>query len=969
MPGDFLDPQERINLSPEIGDETKTTTCYMCACRCGIKVHLREGEIRYIEGNKDHPINKGVLCGKGSAGIMQHYSPARLTKPLRRVGERGSGEFEEIEWEEALTIVADRMKKIRADDPKKLAFFTGRDQSQALTGWWASQFGTPNHAAHGGFCSVNMAAAGLYSIGGSFWEFGEPDWERTEYFMMFGVAEDHDSNPIKMGLSTLKARGAKFVSVNPVKTGYSAIADEWVGVRPGSDGAFVLALIHELLHADKIDLDYLVRYTNAHWLVIQDAGAADDGLFARGADGQPLCWDQNTGQVADARLAGVAPAVVGEYTLEDGRKAVPSFQLMADRYMDMNYGPDAAALKSGVAANHIRRIAAELAEAAFEKEIVLDVEWTDWAGRKQDKMIGRPVAMHAMRGISAHSNGFHTCRAIHLLQMLLGTIDVPGGFRYKPPFPRPCPPPQKPAGRPDQVNANTPLPGPPLGFPTGPEDLLVDADGKPQRIDKAFSWEAPISAHGMMHMVITNAWKGDPYPIDTLFMFMANMAWNSSMNTSGVIDMLTDRNTETGDYKIPFIVYSDAFWSETVPYCDIILPDTTYLERWDAVSMLDRPICSADGPADAIRQPVVEPDRDVRAFQTVLIDLGTRIGLPGLTNEDGSAKYPGGYPDYLVNHERMPGIGSLAGWRGENGDSHGTGAVNPNQLDRYIENGCFWSHEFPENQRYFKHANRDYLEYAASMGWIGSSDQIVLQVYSEPMQKFRLAALGHGDITPPDEHKARVAGYFDPLPTWYRPFESQDGGEDEFPFFAITQRPMAMYHSWGSQNAWLRQIHTSNRLYMNRFQAELEGIEDDDWVWVISHHSRIKVQVRLMEGVERNTVWTWNAIGKRSGAWNLDPDAPEAKKGFLLNHVISELLPPKESGYRYSNSDPVTGQAAWYDLRVRIEKAPAETGAEEETSLPQFDTLPSTNDASVTQRILRYGARFKPKRPGRGDNT
>jgi anaerobic selenocysteine-containing dehydrogenase len=969
MPGDFLDPQERIDLSPIIGDETKTTTCYMCACRCGIKVHLREGEIRYIEGNKDHPINKGVLCGKGSAGIMQHYSPARLTKPLRRVGERGSGEFEEIEWEEALTIVADRMKKIRADDPKKLAFFTGRDQSQALTGWWASQFGTPNHAAHGGFCSVNMAAAGLYSIGGSFWEFGEPDWELTEYFMMFGVAEDHDSNPIKMGLSTLKARGAKFVSVNPVKTGYSAIADEWIGVRPGSDGAFVLALIHELLHADKIDLDYLVRYTNAPWLVIKDPGADDDGLFARGADGEPLCWDQNTGQIADARIAGVAPAVVGEYTLDDGRTAVPSFLLMADRYMDMNYGPEAAALKSGVAANHIRRIAAELAEAAFEKEIVLDVEWTDWAGRKQDKMIGRPVAMHAMRGISAHSNGFHTCRAIHLLQMLLGTIDVPGGFRYKPPFPRPCPPPQKPAGRPDQVNANTPLPGPPLGFPTGPEDLLVDADGTPQRIDKAFSWEAPISAHGMMHMVITNAWKGDPYPIDTLFMFMANMAWNSSMNTFGVMDMLTDRNEETGEYKIPFIVYSDAFWSETVPYCDIILPDTTYLERWDAVSMLDRPICSADGPADAIRQPVVEPDRDVRPFQTVLIDLGARIGLPGLTNEDGSPKYPGGYSDYLVNHERMPGIGTLAGWRGENGDSHGTGAVNPNQLDRYIENGCFWSHEFPENQRYFKHANRDYLEYAASMGWIGSSDQIVLQVYSEPMQRFRLAARGHGDITPPDEHKARVEAYFDPLPTWYRPFESQDGGEDKYPFFAITQRPMAMYHSWGSQNAWLRQIHTSNRLYMNRFQAELEGIEDDDWIWVISHHSRIKVQVRLMEGVERNTVWTWNAIGKRSGAWNLDPDSPEAKKGFLLNHVISELLPPKESGFRYSNSDPVTGQAAWYDLRVRIEKAEAE----EEITLPQFDAQPSTNNASVGQRILRYGARFKPKRPAKnpakGDNS
>jgi anaerobic selenocysteine-containing dehydrogenase len=962
MPGDFLNPQDHVELSPVIADETKTTTCYMCACRCGIKVHLRDGQIRYIEGNRDHPVNKGVLCGKGSAGIMQHYSPARLKKPLRRKGERGSGEFEEIEWDEALEIVAARFRKIRAEDPKKLAFFTGRDQSQALTGWWASQFGTPNHAAHGGFCSVNMAAAGLYTIGGSFWEFGEPDWDRTEYFMMFGVAEDHDSNPIKTGLSKIKARGAKFVSVNPVKTGYSAIADEWLGIKPGSDGAFVMALIHELLHADKIDLDYLVRYTNAPWLVIRDPGAADDGLFARDGDGAPLCWDQNTGQVADARLAGVAPRLVGEVTLADGRTAVPAFQLMAARYMDTTYGPEAAALRTGIPAMHIRRIAAELAHAAFEKEIVLDVEWTDWAGRKQDRMIGRPVAMHAMRGISAHSNGFHTCRAIHLLQMLLGSVDVPGGFRYKPPFPRPCPPPQKPAGRPDQVNADTPLPGPPLGFPTGPEDLLVDENGDPTRIDKAFSWEAPVSAHGLMHMAIHNAWKADPYPIDTLFMFMANMAWNSSMNTSGVMKMLTDKDDATGDYKIPFIVYSDAFWSEMIPYCDIVLPDTTYLERWDCVSLLDRPICEADGPADAIRQPVVQPDRDVRPFQTVLLDLGARIGLPGMTNEDGTPKYPGGYPDYLVNHERAPGIGPLAGWRGENGERQGTGPVNPNQLDRYIENGCFWHHEFAENQKYYKHANRDYLEFAASMGWIGSSDQIVMQVYSEPMQKFRLAARGHGDIVPPERHRGRVEAYFDPLPNWYRPFESQDGGSEEYPYYALTQRPMAMYHSWGSQNAWLRQIHTSNRLYMNREKAEMEGFEDDDWVWVISHHGRIKVQLRLMEGTQQETVWTWNAIGKRSGAWNLSPDAPEARKGFLLNHVISELLPPKEDGYRYSNSDPVTGQAAWYDLRVRIEKA----APEDETTQPQFDPQPATTDVSSGDGILRYGARFKPPRPGGG---
>ncbi|MGH6945103.1 MAG: molybdopterin-dependent oxidoreductase, partial [Geminicoccaceae bacterium] len=191
----------------------------MCACRCGIRVHLMDGRIRFIEGNREHPVNRGVLCAKGAAGIMQQHSPARLTKPLKRVGERGACEFREISWEEALTTAVEWLGRIRASDPKRLAFFTGRDQSQALTGWWAQQFGTPNYAAHGGFCSVNMAAAGFYSIGGSFWEFGEPDWERTRYFVLFGCAEDHDSNPIKIGLGMLKARGARFVSINPVRTG------------------------------------------------------------------------------------------------------------------------------------------------------------------------------------------------------------------------------------------------------------------------------------------------------------------------------------------------------------------------------------------------------------------------------------------------------------------------------------------------------------------------------------------------------------------------------------------------------------------------------------------------------------------------------------------------------------------------------------------------------------------------------
>ena len=90
---------------PAVKAEVKTTTCYMCACRCGIRVHLQDGEIRYIDGNPAHPLNKGVICAKGASGIMKQKSPARLTRPLKRRNgsERGKGEFEAISWEEAFS--------------------------------------------------------------------------------------------------------------------------------------------------------------------------------------------------------------------------------------------------------------------------------------------------------------------------------------------------------------------------------------------------------------------------------------------------------------------------------------------------------------------------------------------------------------------------------------------------------------------------------------------------------------------------------------------------------------------------------------------------------------------------------------------------------------------------------------------------------------------------------------------------
>ncbi len=163
--------------------------------------------------------------------------------------------------------------------------------------------------------------------------------------------------------------------------------------------------------------------------------------------GTAQVWDSHTNSPMSATSSDASPKLMGRFVLPDGRKVVTSFTLIAERFLSNDYAPETVAERCAIPASTIKRIAAEIAEVAFEQQIELDVPWTDYTGRRHEKMVGRPVSMHAMRGISAHANGFQTCRILHILQIILGTIDVPGGFRYKPPFPKPIPPPHQARGQ------------------------------------------------------------------------------------------------------------------------------------------------------------------------------------------------------------------------------------------------------------------------------------------------------------------------------------------------------------------------------------------------------------------------------------------------------------------------------------------------------------------------------------------
>ena len=952
---------------PGARDEVKTTTCYMCACRCGIRVHLRDGEVRYIDGNPEHPINRGVICAKGSAGLMKQHSPARLTQPLlRRPGSaRGEAQFDPISWDQALDLLTERLARLRATDPKQFALFTGRDQMQALTGLFARQFGTPNYAAHGGFCSVNMAAGMIYTIGGSFWEFGGPDLDHARLFVMIGTAEDHHSNPLKIAISKFKRDGGRFISINPVRTGYSAIADEWIPIRPGTDGALFMALMRELVESDLIDHEFLLRHTNAPNLVVLDGGARD-GLFAFDPAGGPppdgrnphnkLVWDLRTQSAQPAqtdRARDVQPALDGRYTLADGTPVATAFALLKERLDECT--PEWAQQITGIDAARIRRLAREIGQTAMQRAFELPVAWTDVWGTRHDSVTARPVAFHAMRGLAAHSNGFQTVRALSVLMSLIGTIDRPGGFRHKAPYPRHIAPNYRTVNSPAQVQPNTPLPAAPLGFPAHPDELAIADDGTPIRIDKGFSWEHPLSAHGLMHNVITNAVRGDPYRIDTLLIFMANMAWNSTMNTMQVRAMLNERDPASGEYKLPFLVVCDAFQSEMTAFADLVLPDTTYLERHDALSMLDRPISEFDGPCDSVRVPVVAPQGQCRPFQEVLVELASRLKLPAFTTAEGGRKFRD-YPDFIVRFEHKPGIGFLMGWRGADGSKSLKGEPNPRQWEMYAKNNCVFHYTMPASMQYMRNWNREYLDFAVDMGFRQKNDPIQIAIYSDILQNFRLAARGHGSARrPPAELRDRVDTYFDPLPFWYAPLEDAASDLDAFPLHAVTQRPMAMYHAWDSQNAWLRQIHSHNYLYVNPVTATAAGVADGGWLWVESQWGKVRCMARYSEAVEPGTVWTWNAIGKASGAWQLDPAADESRKGFLLNHLISEELPLPGSARRVSNSDPITGQAGWYDVRVRIRAAAADEPAQTYPQMAPMPALPGV--AGGTPSLLRFFAR------------
>ena len=586
------------------------STCFMCWNTCGIRVNRIDGLIVKIEGDPECPQNWGKTCAKGNSGHMSLYDPHRVLFPMRRTNpEKGfdvDPKWERISWDEALEIVTARIKKIRAEDPRKLVIssFDTRGQSGVFFGAWAAACGTPNFWGGGAqyFCGNGYHPV-TYLTHGTW--FGEPDVRRCRYLMLFGTQNGSVSNHLPMDLAAKMADarmdGMKLIVVDPVGINAASKAHEWVPIRPGTDGALALAMINVLLNEEgKYDRDFLAKFTNGPYLI------REDGHYLRdGESGKPLLWDESA-----ARPRPFYDPAMGSVALEgrfpvDGKQFPTAFTLFKEHVRQ--YSPESAAPITTIAADTIRRLAREFGEAAeIGSTIIIDGK----------ELPLRPAAANWYRGATAHKHGMLTGLAIQFLNVIVGAIDVPGGHLGSNPVSQTSPLHWSPVASADGLII-------PQGYARRRKPPYPATKVKPpERFDlldlcPVAPYGGPFFTEALLH---PQDYKLSYFP-EMLIVSRSNLLMTCA-NPDQMAEALR---------KIPFVVAFACEMSETAEFADIVLPDAHYLERLDAIPNEPTEFVAAGEGFWywMLRQPVVPPRGEARGWVEVLFELADRAGFRG----------------------------------------------------------------------------------------------------------------------------------------------------------------------------------------------------------------------------------------------------------------------------------------------------------------------------------------------------
>lgn len=467
--------------------------CEMCVWRCGLIASVEGGVVKKLEGNPANPNAQGKLCPRGNAGIKLLYDPDRLKFPMIRVGERGSGQWRRVSWNEALDFTAENLKRIKDEyGPQAMIFSSTHNLTQPYFENLLQAYGTPNYGTQRSLCFNAMTIAFELTLG-----VAQPavDYKNCQMVIYSGrnLAEAI-SNSETQQMIEFAARGGKIVVLDPRYTITASKAYQWLPVRPGSDLAFFLAMAHVIIKEGLYQREFVAEHT---------VGFAD---FAAAID---------------------------------------------------NYSPAWAAERCEIPAEEITILAREFAAAA--PRAVVHPNWRT----------------------SNFANSFQTERAAAILNALAGNWAVPGGLI--------------PTSEESGLGSLPQPPYPPLRAPR--------LDGVP--------WKYPLVPlkYGVIQEIRDALLSGEPYQGKGWLVYRQNP----------LMSIPERRKTLTALKNLDFLAVIDVIPNDTAYYADVILPESTYLERWDPLSVA--------GNRAFLRRPVVEPLFDTKGGLMILKELGERLGL------------------------------------------------------------------------------------------------------------------------------------------------------------------------------------------------------------------------------------------------------------------------------------------------------------------------------------------------------
>ena len=623
-----------------------------CHGGCGVLAHIRDGKLVKLEGDPDHPWNQGRLCARALAMTQYVEHPERLRRPVKRVGKRGEGRWEEISWDEAYDLVEKKMKAIREEfGPESVIFSmgTGRD-----IGPWicmlAYAFGSPNvmFALSGNACYTPRFAAldivqGDYSVfDAGQWlpdRYEDPRFEVPACMIVWGynIPATCPDNLFGHWIIDLMKRGTKIISIDPRLSWFASRAKYWLRLRPGTDAALAMGFLNVIVNEDLYDHGFLEKWTNAAHLIRGDTGKLlrESDLGEGGSGENFVAWDDAANQAAvwdaeqvEYKAPDVKPALSGdcEVTLADGDMVVCHTVWDAFR--------------------------AEVGKYSLDKvEKITGVQAGDIAQATRFYASSKPASIHWGVPIDMTPAVTPLCQAIASLWALTGNLDVPGGnvfsrFAF------------------DAVAYA--LPG-----AEGVIKLKNKEQDKPRiGADRygpfnKFIWRCQTD------LALEQIFTGEPYPIKGL--------WIQTCNLLGGIGLDPKRWREALK-KLDLVVAVDLFMNSTTQYADIVLPAASFLEKdgvrswWVPLQSINKAItvdeCRPDVEINFELARRFDPDFKWKTIRELFDDI---IKPSGLTFEElqqkGWAFPPEGHPSCpyrrhekgLLRADKKPGFQTPTG--------------------------------------------------------------------------------------------------------------------------------------------------------------------------------------------------------------------------------------------------------------------------------------------------------------------